>query len=656
MPTWPELPSFSGSNFLDHFDSTLDARWTSVTSGTGAVTITDSYLKCDSPTNSAAFVYYNTKLDKTKSQLWMICVAEQTGNTAGAEGPLHICVVNGSSAPTADTTTNIVAKTLIRRVFDASDTSLQDEHWSSGSVRNWWNPATPAWETGFASSIPDARPDDYYIVALEIDARNQRWRLLGLSQSFATANVYEFDQGWRLFSLTDWVTWTNTRSNSDLWLILGNPYNNLGVTREMRIEWVRYAQCLTGNLPVDAWVAQKSSFTAEDHRIKHLYSYDGVGFIPQDRTTWALDTDANDDALQSPRVCQDPTTNTDYMFYSAYDGASWRISVASAARERPQNGPWTKYVSNPIIPLGGAGSDDENRTDRPAVVCDLTESDANKRWKMLYVGEKASDNKNRILYATAPAALGPWTKQGTVINVGAGGSKDESECSYPAIVHYGDMWEVWYEGRDASNVEYLLRATGTDLASLTKDTTDYTASVPSASQSLTANLSAAPGRTVTVADTSNFVKDAAVVFSQSTTMDDYGYSKIRKIVSGTVIELYHGITGFATTYPAKIKQMNAARTRSPRQIVRVGSEWWFYTTIWEPFYYTADQTSYNPGCEETHLWTSSNDSPSGAIASIQYQPSPVNWRGFNNDQRSSENITLINTPYSPQAVIAWTVA
>lgn len=649
---WPTLPAFSSANFLDHFDGSLDSRWTSVTSGTGAVTTTDSYVECDAPLNSAAFIYRNVQLDKTKSQLWLVCGSAQVADPGG-EGALLLLVVNGSSAPAADTTTNIVAKTVIRRVIDEADSSIQDEHWTSADARRLWNPATPAWEAGFNSSIPDARFDDYYIVGLEIDGPGSRWRLFGIGQSFATAGVYEFDQGWRLFSLTDWVTWANTRSNDNLWLVLGSPYNN-NPARKARFEWVRYAEAAPGNSVLDAWVASKTGAAAFDHRIRHVYSYDGLTFLPEDRTTWALNLGAgglpDDVSLQRPRAAWDGKS-TDWLFYTGYDGATNTVCAASAAFARPQNGPWTRYASNPIIPVGSAGANDDAGTVSGDVVVDLSERDLGKRWKMVYSGLKAADGKFRIMYATAPEATGPWTKQATVIDVGGGGSYDEGGAVDPVVVRYGALWEVWYEAHTSSDSITLRRAYGSDLGSLTKDTADYTSSVVDAKQSLTANMSSAPGRTVTVADTSNFVKDAAVVISQSNGGDDWGFSKIRKVVSSTSLELYHGITGFTTTLPAKIWQRNGGRNRSPRAIVRVGSEWWFYETFWDPWTFAADDATYGALLEEMYLLTHSSASPSGSTAVLQQHPSPVALRGFNNDQRSHENMTLINAPFTPPAVL-----
>lgn len=651
---WPVQPSPNPNNFLDHFlGSSLDStKWTSVVSGTGAVTVTDSYLRCNCPTNSAAFVYYNTRLDKTKSQLWLICASEVTGNAA-AEGPTFVMVVNGASAPAADTTTNILAKTLIRRVFDSGDTSIQDEHFSSASVRNWWNAATPAWETANANSVTDARTDDYYIVGLEIDAPNSRWRLVGVNESFGTAGTYEFDQGPMLVSITDWVTWANTRSNTDLWLVLGNPYNNLGATREIRVEWARYLEANGDARVFDGWFVSKDALT-DGHRIKHTYSYDGKVFLPDSRTAWALDLGGgspDNSDIQELCAVYDGVA-TDYMFYTGISSGTKSICVASAAHVantgQGQTAAFTRYASNPILSLGAAGAFDEQQIGFACVVCDMTETNAGKRWKMLYTGQKVSDGKRRMGYATAPTATGPWTKQGQVLDVGSSGQNDEGSVYGMTVLWANGQWEVWYEGvegTDEDGVRHLMRATGTDLGTLTKDgVTYYTAPTATASQSLTANLTTAPGRTVTVASTTGYEVDAAVVFSQDNTNDNWSASRVRKIASSTSLELYHGVTGFTTTYPAKVKQIASSPNFTPRRIARVGSEWWFYMNIWEPFH-NAPEANYDSLLEEAYLFTHSGLTPAGGTPAIDHAVGAVGFRTTFTGRRSFENLTFLNEPF-----------
>src|SRR5262249_19891394 len=156
---------------------------------------------------------------------------------------------------------------------------------------------------------------------------------------------------------------------------------------------------------------------------------------------------------------------------------------------------------------------------------------------------------------------------------------------------------------------------------------------------LTANLT---GRIVTVANTTGFVADGMVVFDQDADNDNYGTSRIRKILSLTQVELYHGLDGFTTTTPARMVQVDAARFHGLRTIVRVGSEWWFYPTNFQYTY--QDGTAYGMLCEQVMLYTHANAAPSGATPVINHLASPVIPRGFNSDMRSVENMTLLMPP------------
>src|SRR5438128_4450763 len=95
---WPSLPPFSQNNFLEHFSgSDLDSsKWAAVTSGTGTVRVTDSYVGCSSgPTvQSAGFFYYAHKLHKTESQLWTVAISTMT-----ATGPSRYFFIYNSAIP-----------------------------------------------------------------------------------------------------------------------------------------------------------------------------------------------------------------------------------------------------------------------------------------------------------------------------------------------------------------------------------------------------------------------------------------------------------------------------------------------------------------------------------------------------------------------------
>ncbi len=640
------------ASFNDHFSSLDSAVWGSVTSGTGSVSVTDSYVDINCPANSAAFIYYKTKLDKTKSQLWTICINRAT---SGASGNPGVWLVNGSSAPAAGTAATIDAKTLVARAWgNQTSLAILDWYYTSGGTQTYWGTAAPAWTSSYTTSLNSIMPirnNDYYVLGIELDGVNSRWRLLGWGKTFATAGTYTFNQGWRLFSITDWIDWSSTRSNSDIWLAIGGMYTNDSSAHDFNLEWVRYSEASAGNTVTDAWVAGKTNLAAA-HRIRHVYSYDGLTFLPDDRTTWALNLGAgspDNSEINEPRVIYDGAT-TDYMFYTGTTSGTKSICVAKAthvAAGTGQTATFTRGASNPILSLGASGAFDDKQVGFMYVVKDDMERDSAKRWKMLYTGNKNSDDYHRVGYATAPDPpdTGGWTKQGMVLDVGAAASNDEHGVWSPTIVRYGGQWEIWYEGEDASGVRHLMRATGTDLASLTKDgVTYYSAPTSGGNQVLTANLTAAPGRTVTVGSTTGFSVDASVILAQTTDNDTWSTSKIRKITSGTQLELYHGLTGFTTTYPARIKQVDASPNFSPREIIWTGSEWRFFMNLWEPFLNSAESGTYSALLEEAHLFTHSAAAPSGGTPAIQYLQSPMTSRGYNNDEESFENITLLSTP------------
>jgi hypothetical protein len=228
-----------------------------------------------------------------------------------------------------------------------------------------------------------------------------------------------------------------------------------------------------------------------------------------------------------------------------------------------------------------------------------------------------------------------------VLDVGGAGQPDSHAARDAVVVWYNGQWEVWYEAWDANGFSTLHRATGPDLATLTKDGAGPYIQAGGAEQAITANFT---GRIVTVGSTAGFSPDAVVAFSQSNDLNDYGMSRIRKILSGTQLELYHGLDGFTTRVPAKIKQIDASKHFSPRWIGQVGSEWWFYVCNWEPF--LEEAPTYGALLEHMVLYKHSSAAPSGADPAFQYLASPVTWRGYNNDERSIENMALLNSPVS----------
>lgn len=641
LTTWPSLPAFSSNNFLDHFSgASLDgSRWAAVTSGTGTVTVTNSYVDCNSGLNpfSAAFFYHVNLLDKTKSQLWTIAVSNQV-----AGGPSnYFFVYDKPTTPTPDTYNTWNANVRIAAAINAgvSSNHFETTYYDANHIAHYWDGTGNTWTTNSSAvSVQPTRANDYYILGFEVDGPNARWRMLGWCKTYTSG--YTFEQGLRMFEISDWVSWSALEPSSDLWLVFGNPYTDNRKTSEFRFEWIRYAE---NNAPLDGWCNQKQSLSVYNRSLRHVYSHDGVVFVPQDRTTGALSVDSahswENHEVTEPFAVYDGV-GTDYLFYTGVSNSDYRgrICVAKAAHKGfPQNGPWTKSTHNPILqPQAG-----ETTYGFSWVLKDLSEPDANRRWKMLYSVKSSTDHFWRLEYATAPDPpdTSPWTRHGVVLDVGAAGQPDSHAARDGVVVWYNGEWEVWYEAWDDNGLCTVHRATGLDLALLTKDGRGPYIQGGGAEQAITANFT---GRTVTVGSTDGFVPDAEVVFCQSNNWSDYSVSRIRKILSGTQVELYHGLAGFTTTVPARMKQIDASKHFSPRWIGQVGGEWWFYVCNWEPF--LDDAPTYAALLEQMVLYKHASPAPSGAMPTFQYLASPVTWRGYNNDQRTMENLTLLNSP------------
>ena len=660
LPSWPSLPVPSIESYFDHFNSSLNSRWTPVVSGSGSQSVTDSYLELLSPASSAAFVYLNTKIDKTKSQLITFAVSAER---VSGSGPLQCAayLLNGSGVPAAATDAAIQARTIARIDYGGDAGGLTAAHpmyWNNSNVQQFFHRPNDVWQSAYPGSnanlaIPYARYDDYYIYGIEIDAVNSRWRTHVWCQSYPTPGTYTWDQGLRLMATTPFVTFANTRVTDDIWLVLGRASTDHTNSWTLRIEWLRHAIARSGNKVYDGWAQENPS--AGSGGIRHIYSYDMDTWL-LDRSAYALTVNPSagtidDFSMSGPFVVYDGVS-TDYMFYtgfsSAWKGAICLASATHVAAETGQSATFTRYGSNPLLDLGASGAFDDDQLMFPYVIKDENELNVNKRWKMLYSGGKVSDGKHRLGYATAPAATGPWTKQGMVLDVGGSGAPDEGNIYTGAIVRYAGVWEVYYEGADASGNRKMLRATGTDLGVLTKDGASYYTPPVDGDTALTANLTTAPGRTVTVSNTTGFVPDGVVLIDQDNVATNYAVSRVRKIISSTVLELYHGLTGFMTTTPARIRMATRTKRFSPRGIYRIGNEWCFMFTVWGGF--DDLNPTYGAFFEESMMLKHSELAPSGANPTVQYLTSPLGWRHEYGSENTFENLSFLNTPLAADPI------
>lgn len=634
-------PHLMAQNFLDHFPgSSLDSRWTSVTGGSGTVTVSDSEVTFNSPVNAdAAFIYFNTKLDKTKSQLWLFAFERTTGGAG-------FMLIEKTTAPVVEDFSTFSPRRRANFNYSTiSNLGISFERWNSSDVRQHWNEATQAWEAVTKHSIDRVSDDNYFILGFEIDGPNSQWRLLGGNRT--SPGGYTYDQGWRLFSISDWTTWANTKPpNDDLWILFGDPASNV-TSGTSKLEWVRFADTPPGGFEVDegrihAW-ANGHDVIGATYNIRHHWSYDGQVFVPEgnDNVSPALDVGSGgawDDAnVKDHKVFKEGSTY--YMTYTGWQaGGFHEIGLATASS--PQ-GPWTKDSGNPIITSDGAATDQE-WVGTPCLIKDNDEPDANKRYKILYEGTRLTPSvQGKIYLATAPSPFGTWTKQGVAIANGGASSWNERASGRPFAHKVGSVWYIWFQGSSTGSgpQQQVGVATTSDLNSIpyTQDAANpYIPKFQDPKEDLTANLGGT--RTLQVGDTSDFVKDAVVIVTDDTTENDYSQSRVRKIVSSTQIDLYHALDGFTTASSAQARMLSGGVVDIGHVVFSEG-KWWFFVT---PFQTFGDHASFK-----------AHDENSGLMWSVGLLDKPKTWEWLAsqpimkhpyNADGSSENVALVSAP------------
>ena len=100
---------------------------------------------------------------------------------------------------------------------------------------------------------------------------------------------------------------------------------------------------------------------------------------------------------------------------------------------------WTKDSLNPVIDRGNPGSWDDEEVMHPFVIYE------NDTLKMYYNGHNRQTQ--RILYATSIDGRN-WNKYPShpMLSPGFGGAWDSNELGPLAVVHYENLYHMWYTG------------------------------------------------------------------------------------------------------------------------------------------------------------------------------------------------------------------
>jgi uncharacterized repeat protein (TIGR01451 family) len=141
------------------------------------------------------------------------------------------------------------------------------------------------------------------------------------------------------------------------------------------------------------------------------------------------------------------------MWYSGHDGSNpSRIGLATST-----NGVnWTKEAANPVLSPSETWEAEGVRAG--GVISD------GGLYKMWYTGFD-SGGVGRIGYATSPDGV-TWTKYGSnpVLNVGASGSWEDEDASWPTVIKEGSIYHLWYTGADGvtSRIGHATSSNGTN--------------------------------------------------------------------------------------------------------------------------------------------------------------------------------------------------
>jgi hypothetical protein len=619
------------SGFFDHFDSTLNARWTAVTGGTGTATLTDGYLRLNRPVSTdKAYVYLNTKLEKAVD--WSIAIAV---NPVSTVLPIPVNIIEDADPGGLTGVADYSAVHVVRvfETFNVAGIMSRFSYVDGSGNRQRWNHTTAAFANadGGAGSNPAAQADDYYIAIMQNDGTNQRFRL-GLLHESPGGSTYTFNQGPRLVMLTDWVNWTSVRGTpqSNLYLVLGLPINDT-TTSESRIEWIKYRQ----GTYRPAWVNGRSTDSG-DYDIRKWVTMEDIA-LPVDRSSTAVNPAY---MIKDPWVVD--SAGVRHMFIRDDRSGDAEIAMWTATIPASEFTNETFTDQGVVVTKGLAGGNEEEIF-FPYVIKDLSETDTNRVWKMIYSGLNATGPVFRLYYATAPdssGSPGTWTKRGEVLGPGTAGEFDDGGANIGVLTWHNSRWELWYNAFDGVSMWTEGLAVGSDILSLTKQGQILTWQA-NGEEAITVNLN---GNTVTMADTTGFTADHIVQLNQDSDYNNYSWSRIRKVVSGTQLELYHRQVGWLAATPAILVQDDRAHglwLRDVEQDADTG-EWIFhggffrYVIHLDPTYRAFDET--------TARWRHSGASPSSTtpvVSALENQWLPQTKFGH---ERSSENVTFAKQP------------
>jgi uncharacterized repeat protein (TIGR01451 family) len=229
-----------------------------------------------------------------------------------------------------------------------------------------------------------------------------------------------------LATSTNGITWTKSLSNpvlspSQTWET--NGVSGASVISDSGL----YKMWYTGF--DSSWVA----------RIGYATSPDGINWTKYGSNP-VLSVGASgsweDEDVSEPTVIKEGSTY--HMWYTGYDGATYRIGHATSG----DGINWTRDPANPVLDIGPPGGWDWLDVYGPSVVA------YNDVYLLWYSGETLP-----LAWQTGYALSSngsDWTRKGMLIPEGAPGTFDADSADYASVIVDGTGFKVWYSGYDGS--------------------------------------------------------------------------------------------------------------------------------------------------------------------------------------------------------------
>jgi predicted GH43/DUF377 family glycosyl hydrolase len=263
-----------------------------------------------------------------------------------------------------------------------------------------------------------------------------------------------------LFLLFIFILSINPISGQTNWTkYSGNPVLNEGPGGSWDDYGVSWPFVIYDGSQFVMWYAGKPDISYENSQIGRATSPDGINWTKNEGNPVLILGSVgewDDGRIDPGPVIFDESGYR--MWYTGYDGSIWRIGLATS-----HDGiDWTKYEGNPILNNGPAESWDDEGV---AVSTVLFEDSIYKMW---YVGYDGANFQ--VGYTTSPDGM-DWTiyKENPVLEVGSLGSWDAKHIEHAYVISNGDIYQMWYQGRDENNFVRTGYASSPDGINWTKD-------------------------------------------------------------------------------------------------------------------------------------------------------------------------------------------